>query len=139
GLGGRRTLGIELYQRRLNYRRGRLEFRRHAEGDEQQHGDQHVNAQRLDQRSAEALFVRLYDRSVPLGASVMRPTLGTPDCCSAAIAATTTPQFTSRSPRIYTRVSGRARMILATPSVISSREMAVSVRFSVSTVSPRFQ
>src|SRR5690606_27837881 len=53
GLGGRRALGIELYQRRLNYGLGRLEFGRLAEGDEQQHGDQQVNAQRLDQGSAE--------------------------------------------------------------------------------------
>src|SRR5690606_9657100 len=139
GLGGRRALGIELYQRRLNYRLGRLEFGRLAEGDEQQHGDQQVNAQRLEQGSAEALFVRLHHRTVAHGASVIRPTLCTPDCCRAAIAATTTPSFTSRSPRIYTTVSGRARLIMATPSVISSREMAVSVRFSVSTVSPRFQ
>src|SRR5690554_3651399 len=100
GLGGRRALGIELYQRRLNYGLGRLEFGRLAEGDEQQHGDQQVNAQRLDQGSAEALFVRLHHRSVAHGASVIRPTLGTPDCCRAAIAATTTPWFTSRSPRI---------------------------------------
>src|SRR5690606_17681334 len=91
GLGGRRALGIELYQRRLNYGLGRLEFGRLAEGDEQQHGDQQVNAQRLDQGSAEALFVRLHLRSVAHGASVIRPTLGTPDCCRAAIAATTTP------------------------------------------------
>src|SRR5690554_5441045 len=37
GLGGRRALGIELYQRRLNYGLGRPEFGRLAEGDEQQH------------------------------------------------------------------------------------------------------
>src|SRR5690606_19100582 len=93
GLGSGRTLRIQLHQGRLDDRLGRLEGRRGAEGYEQQYHHQQVQADRLYHRCGEAFAARVLvlDALVAHGASVIRPTLGTPDCCSAAIALTTTP------------------------------------------------